>query len=66
MPCCSLLEGQYGIEDTWVGVPVILGSDGVEKIIEVELSSAESEALQASAAAVHDGQTEVAQMINIT
>ena len=66
MPCCSLLEGQYGSEDTWVGVPVILGSDGVEKIIEVELSSAESEALQASAAAVHDRQTEVAQMINIT
>jgi len=66
MPCCSFLEGQYGIEDTWVGVPVILGSNGVEKIIEVELSAEESDALKASASSVHDGQTEVAQMINIT
>jgi malate dehydrogenase len=65
MPCCSLLDGQYGIEDTWVGVPVILGSDGVEKILEVELSSDESAALKASAAAVHEGQAEVAQMISI-
>ena len=65
MPCCSLLDGQYGIEDTWVGVPVILGSDGVEKILEVELSASESEALQTSAAAVHAGQAEVAQMISI-
>ena len=65
MPCCSLLDGQYGIEDTWVGVPVILGSDGVEKILEVDLSASESEALQTSAAAVHAGQAEVAQMISI-
>lgn len=65
MPCCSLLDGQYGIEDTWVGVPVILGSNGVERIIEVELSADESEALKKSASAVHEGQAEVAQMINI-
>jgi malate dehydrogenase len=46
----SWLTGQYGISDIYIGVPVILGADGVEKILELELSKAELKSLQGSAA----------------
>ena len=46
------LDGEYGISGLYVGVPVKLGSGGVEEIIEVELTDAESSALKASADAV--------------
>ena len=65
LPCCSLLDGQYGIDDTWVGVPAVLGANGVEKILEVELNKTELEALQSSASSVHEGQGEVAQMLSL-
>jgi len=65
LPCCTLLDGQYGIDDTWVGVPVVLGSAGVEKVLEVDLSDAELNALQSSATSVHEGQSEVAQMLSL-
>jgi malate dehydrogenase len=45
----SWLTGQYGISDIYIGVPVILGADGVEKILELELSKAELKSLQGSA-----------------
>ncbi|MBT5738741.1 MAG: malate dehydrogenase [Planctomycetes bacterium] len=65
LPCCSLLDGQYGIDDTWVGVPAVLGANGVEKILEVELNKTELDALQSSASSVHEGQGEVAQMLSL-
>lgn len=49
LPCCVWLEGEFGLRDTMVGVPVILGGNGVEKIIEIELSAEEKQALTASA-----------------
>src|SRR6056297_3073903 len=49
MPVSVLLEGEYGIEGTFVGVPVKLGANGVEEILEVDLSEDEMSALQASA-----------------
>jgi malate dehydrogenase len=51
-PCCVLLEGQYGLKDICVGVPVVLGKNGVEKIIELNLSDAEKQLLHGSAEAV--------------
>ncbi|MGI5816881.1 MAG: malate dehydrogenase [Armatimonadota bacterium] len=54
MPVSVLLQGEYGIEDTFVGVPVKLGASGVEEIIEVELSADEASALQASAEHVRE------------
>ncbi|MBI2934130.1 MAG: malate dehydrogenase, partial [Chloroflexi bacterium] len=48
------LEGEYGISGTVVGVPVKLGAQGVEKIIEVRLLDEEQEALKKSAAAVRE------------
>lgn len=49
LPCATLLEGEYGISDVFVGVPVILGKEGVEKIVELELSPEDSEKLKTSA-----------------
>ncbi|MGM0493009.1 MAG: malate dehydrogenase [Armatimonadota bacterium] len=54
MPVSVLLQGEYEIEDTFVGVPVKLGAGGVEEIIEVELSDEEHTALQASAEHVRE------------
>lgn len=49
LPTCALLTGQYGISDIYCGVPVALGENGVERIIELELNDAEKESLQKSA-----------------
>ncbi|MFH1283380.1 MAG: malate dehydrogenase [bacterium] len=52
LPCAAYVNGEYGLKDTYVGVPVILGADGVKKIIEVKLSPEEKKALNASAEGV--------------
>ncbi len=54
LPCAVYLQGEYGIKDLFVGVPVKLGSKGVEQIYEVKLSSDEDAALKKSAAAVQE------------
>jgi len=51
-PCSALLEGEYDLDDICIGVPVILGKDGIEKIVPVDLTDAEKAKLQESAAAV--------------
>ncbi len=48
MPCAVYLEGEYGIDGAFVGVPVVLGRNGVEKIIEINLSDKESKAFNLS------------------
>jgi malate dehydrogenase len=52
LPSAALLEGEYGIEGLFIGVPVKLGKDGIEEIVEIELSQEEEEALRHSAASV--------------
>jgi malate dehydrogenase len=54
LPCAAYLEGEYGIEGLFVGVPVKLGARGIEKIYEIKLSEEERAALQKSAAAVKE------------
>lgn len=51
-PCSTLLEGEYGLSDLCIGVPVILGKKGIEKIVEIELSDAEKAHLAESAEGV--------------
>ena len=53
IPCSVLLEGEYGESDLCIGVPVILGKNGIEKIVELELTADEKEKFAASAKAVH-------------
>ncbi len=52
LPCAAWLNGEYGINDLYVGVPVVLGAKGVERIVEIELSSAERDAFERSAVSV--------------
>ncbi|NVM26138.1 MAG: malate dehydrogenase [Desulfobacterales bacterium] len=52
LPCVAYLQGEYGINDLFIGVPVKLGSSGIEEIIEIRLTEEENEALQRSAGAV--------------
>jgi malate dehydrogenase len=52
LPCCAYLEGEYGLSDICFGVPVKLGTSGVEKIIELELTAEESELVSKSAESV--------------
>ncbi len=52
LPCAAYLKGEYGIKDTVIGVPVKLGKNGIEEIIELELTGDEKKALQNSAGAV--------------
>lgn len=51
-PCSTYLEGEYGLNDLCIGVPVILGKEGIEKVVELDLSDADQKALQESAEAV--------------
>ena len=52
LPCAAYLEGEYGIDKLFIGVPVKLGSRGIEQIVEIKLTSEEDIALKKSAAAV--------------
>jgi malate dehydrogenase len=52
LPCSCYLEGEYGLSDLYFGVPAVLGSKGVERIIELPLNDQEKELVQKSAAAV--------------
>jgi malate dehydrogenase len=54
LPCTAYLEGEYGIEGLYMGVPVKLGAGGIEEIVELELTEGEQAALQASADAVRE------------
>jgi len=53
-PCCAWLEGQYGQENIYLGVPVKLGKSGIEEIIELKLNDSEQELLSSSAIAVRE------------
>lgn len=54
LPCCAFLEGEYGINGLYVGVPVKLGASGIEDIIQINLTTEERAALQKSAGAVQE------------
>ena len=54
LPCTTLLEGEYGIDGLYMGVPVKLGSGGIEEVIQLELSEQERAWLEESASAVRD------------
>ncbi len=53
-PCCALLNGEYGLHNIYLGVPVKLGKNGIEQIIELQLNDAEKALLNSSATAVKE------------
>jgi malate dehydrogenase len=54
LPCTAYLEGDYGVDGLYMGVPVKLGAAGVEEVVELKLSEDEQQAFEASAAAVRE------------
>jgi malate dehydrogenase len=52
LPCAAYLSGQYGVKNTYVGVPVVIGAGGVERIIEIDLNKAEQKMFDSSVATV--------------
>jgi malate dehydrogenase len=53
-PCCAWLQGEYGLKDIYLGVPVKLGKKGIEKVIELKLNEEEKQLLNSSAKAVRE------------
>ncbi|WP_349359026.1 malate dehydrogenase [Stappia sp.] len=62
MPCAAHLTGQYGLNDTYVGVPVVIGAEGVERVIEIEMTGDEKAMFDKSVASV-DGLVEACKKI---
>jgi malate dehydrogenase len=54
LPCAAHLNGQYGVDGLYVGVPVVIGANGVEKVVEIELNSEEKAAFDKSCASVRE------------
>ena len=54
LPCAALLEGEYGIDGLYMGVPCRLGAGGLEQVIEIELTDEEQAELERSADAVRE------------
>jgi len=63
LPCAAQLNGEYGVNDRYVGVPTIIGAGGIEKVVEIELDAAEKEMFATSVKAV-EGLIESCQKIN--
>ena len=63
IPCSVLLEGEYGHSDLCIGVPVVLGKDGIERIIELDLNEEEKALFDASAAAVKNTNAALADVL---
>jgi len=54
LPCAALLEGEYGVNGFYVGVPVVIGGSGVERVVEIDLTAAERQALDVSVSHVRE------------
>src|ERR1700704_2059293 len=54
LPCAALLNGEYGVKDLYVGVPVVIGAGGIERIVEIEMNAGEKAAFEKSCAAVRE------------
>ena len=52
IPCSVLLQGEYDLDDICIGVPIIVGANGIEEIIDIKLNKLEQEKLEKSAKAV--------------
>src|ERR1039458_4333767 len=63
LPCAAHLTGQYGVKDTFVGVPVVIGAGGVERVVEIAFDASEKAMFEKSVAAVQ-GLTEACKTIN--
>lgn len=65
MPCSAFLQGEYGLQDIFFGVPVVLGSNGIEKVVEYKLDDAEKALFDKSAAAVKETHEALKKLVKI-
>jgi malate dehydrogenase len=54
LPCAALLNGEYGMKDLYVGVPVVIGARGIERIVQVQMNAEEKAEFEKSCAAVRE------------
>ena len=54
LPCAAHLSGEYGVDGLYVGVPIVIGANGVERVVEIELDEAARENFQVSVDAVKE------------
>ena len=54
LPCAVYLDGQYGVKDLYVGVPAVIGANGIEKVVELELDADEKKHFDVSIDAVNE------------
>jgi malate dehydrogenase len=54
LPCAAYLTGEYGVKDLYVGVPCIIGENGIEKVVEIELNAEEKSMFDSSVNAVKE------------
>ena len=52
LPCAAYLNGEYGFKDIYAGVPVVIGSNGIEKVVELDLDDEEKKSFETSIASV--------------
>ena len=64
LPCAAFLRGQYGVKNLYVGVPVIIGAKGVERIVEIKMNATEKAAFRRSVSAVRKLVKESSKLIN--
>ena len=64
LPCAAFLRGQYGVKDLYVGVPVVIGAKGVERIVEIKMIATEKAAFRRSVSAVRKLVKESSKLIN--
>ena len=64
LPCAAFLRGQYGVKDLYVGVPVVIGAKGVERIVEIKMNATEKAAFTRSVSAVRKLVKESSKLIN--
>ena len=64
LPCAAFLRGQYGVKDLYVGVPVVIGAKGVERIVEIKMNATEKAAFRRSVSAVRKLVKESSKLIN--
>ena len=64
LPCAALLDGQYGVDGLFIGVPVVLGANGIEQILEIDLTDEEAAQLKHSADAVQGLVDDMARLAN--
>ena len=63
IPCSVFLEGEYGLDNLCIGVPCIIGANGIESIVDVKLNNSEQSLLNASANKIHEMNTALSDIL---